>query len=69
MHFRLETLGNTQEEVSNELGAASAMVKRISGVNEGLWEVTDEVIERKGKVFRGRVVWKAQLHPKPVGRR
>jgi predicted transcriptional regulator len=68
-NFRLEALGRSQEEVANELGAAAAMVKRISGVNEGLWQETDNVIEKKGEVHRGRIVFKATLQPKRIGPR
>jgi hypothetical protein len=68
-HFRLEGLGHTREQCVDELIAVATKVMEVSGVNLGQWEVTDDVVERKGQVYRGRMVYKAQLHPKPVSRR
>jgi hypothetical protein len=65
--FRLEGTGKTQIECSDELRKASEKVMEVSGLNRGNWHCTDEVIEKAGFIYRGRIIWKAQLRPSAVG--
>lgn len=67
--FRLEARANTSEECFYELANMAEMIMRNSEVNRGLWKCTDEVIERSGTSYRGRVVWKAELYPQPIPNR
>ena len=62
--FRIEASGKTREECVESLNEGAEKLMKISGVNRGLWQCTDEVTEKKGAIYQGRAVWKAQLRPR-----
>lgn len=64
--FRLEAREQTREDVSRVLAEAAKQIMEISGINMGLWRCTDDVVERSGASYRGRVVWKAELYPRAI---
>lgn len=66
--FRLEGTGKTQAECADAMREVSERVMEISGLNRGNWHCTDEVIEKAGLIYRGRIIWKAQLRPSSVRR-
>lgn len=60
-------MGKTREECVAVLQSATDNFIEFSGVNKGLWRCTDDVIEKRGSVYAGRMVWKTELHPQEIG--